>query len=77
MSSWRLGLFPAAPLAGRRFPFYDSVFDLVHAINTLDEGGAPSLGQASRTEALEFFMFDIDRVLRASTDSAKPPGMAL
>ncbi|URD72094.1 hypothetical protein MUK42_37495 [Musa troglodytarum] len=71
------GLFPLLLSPAQRFPFYDSVFDLVHAINTLDEGGAPSLGQASRTEALEFFMFDIDRVLRASTDSAKPPGMAL
>ncbi|XP_065050610.1 probable methyltransferase At1g29790 [Musa acuminata AAA Group] len=59
------GLFPLLLSPAQRFPFYDSVFDLVHAINALDEGGAPSLGQASRTEALEFFMFDIDRVLRA------------
>ncbi|CAD5191247.1 unnamed protein product [Musa acuminata subsp. malaccensis] len=59
------GLFPLLLSPAQRFPFYDSVFDLVHAINALDEGGAPSLGQASRTEVLEFFMFDIDRVLRA------------
>ncbi|URD76959.1 hypothetical protein MUK42_37498 [Musa troglodytarum] len=44
------GLFPLLLSPAQRFPFYDSVFDLVHAINALDE--------ASRTEALEFFMFD-------------------
>ncbi|KAJ8498184.1 hypothetical protein OPV22_008736 [Ensete ventricosum] len=59
------GLFPLLLSPTQRFPFYDSVFDLVHTMNALDEGGAPELGQASRTEALEFLMFDIDRVLRA------------
>ncbi|RRT56587.1 hypothetical protein B296_00038313, partial [Ensete ventricosum] len=59
------GLFPLLLSPTQRFPFYDSVFDLVHTMNALDEGGAPALGQASRTEALEFLMFDIDRVLRA------------
>ncbi|KAJ8498703.1 hypothetical protein OPV22_009255 [Ensete ventricosum] len=59
------GLFPLLLSPAQRFPFYDSVFDLVHANNALDEGGAPSLGQATGVEALEFFMFDIDRVLRA------------
>ncbi|WOK98091.1 hypothetical protein Cni_G06801 [Canna indica] len=59
------GLFPLFLSPTQRFPFYDSVFDLVHTMNALDEGGAPALGQASRTEALEFLMFDIDRVLRA------------
>ncbi|URD73475.1 hypothetical protein MUK42_09098 [Musa troglodytarum] len=49
-------LFPLLLLSAQRFPFTDSVFDLVHAINALDEGGAPSLVQASRTEALEFFI---------------------
>ncbi|KAG6495116.1 probable methyltransferase At1g29790 [Zingiber officinale] len=58
------GLFPLLLSPSQRFPFIDSVFDLVHTMNALDEGGAPALGQASRTEALEFLMFDIDRVLR-------------
>ncbi|KAG6538558.1 probable methyltransferase At1g29790 [Zingiber officinale] len=58
------GLFPLFLSPAQRFPFYDSVFDLVHTMNAFDEGGAPALGQASRTEALEFLMFDIDRVLR-------------
>ena len=49
-----------------RFPFYDGVFDLVHVGATaLAEGGSPTLGQAGTEEALEFFMFDVDRVLRA------------
>lgn len=58
------GLFPLLLSPSQRFPFFDSVFDLVHTMNALDEGGAPALGQASRTDALEFLMFDIDRVLR-------------
>ncbi|KAJ6826333.1 uncharacterized protein M6B38_372965 [Iris pallida] len=37
----------------RRFPFYDNVFDLVRMVKGLDGG-----------DAMEFFMFDIDRVLR-------------
>lgn len=59
------GLFPLFLSSAQRFPFYDAVFDLVHTMNAFDEGGAPALGQASSTEALEFLMFDIDRVLRA------------
>ncbi|KAK6115250.1 hypothetical protein DH2020_007519 [Rehmannia glutinosa] len=51
------GLFPLYISLDHRFPFYDNVFDLVHAANGLDVGGRP--------EKLEFLMFDIDRVLRA------------
>ncbi|KAJ1257875.1 hypothetical protein BS78_10G029600 [Paspalum vaginatum] len=59
------GLFPLLLSPAHRFPFYDGVFDLVHFGTTaLDEGGAPALGQAGTDEALEFFMFDVDRVLR-------------
>ncbi|MQL76212.1 hypothetical protein Taro_008595 [Colocasia esculenta] len=54
------GLFPLFLTAGQRFPFYDSVFDLVHTVNGMDEG---SVG-VTRPEKMEFFMFDIDRVLR-------------
>ncbi|RHN41600.1 putative S-adenosyl-L-methionine-dependent methyltransferase [Medicago truncatula] len=42
------GLFPLYLSLDHRFPFYDNVFDLIHA-----------------SSALEFLMFDIDRVLRA------------
>lgn len=51
------GLFPLFMSLDHRFPFYDNVFDLVHAGGALDVGGKP--------EKLEFLMFDIDRVLRA------------
>lgn len=51
------GLFPLYLSLDHRFPFYDHVFDLVHIGNGLDMGPQP--------EKLEFFMFDIDRVLRA------------
>ncbi|XP_073064006.1 probable methyltransferase At1g29790 [Primulina eburnea] len=51
------GLFPLYLSLDSRFPFYDNVFDLVHAANGLDIGGKP--------EKLEFLMFDTDRVLRA------------
>lgn len=51
------GLFPLFLSLDHRFPFYDNVFDLVHAGSALDVGGKP--------EKLEFLMFDIDRVLRA------------
>ncbi|KAI3464863.1 hypothetical protein Pfo_021526 [Paulownia fortunei] len=51
------GLFPLYFSLDHRFPFYDNVFDLVHAANELDVGGRP--------EKLEFLLFDIDRVLRA------------
>nr|CAB3466912.1 unnamed protein product [Digitaria exilis] len=60
------GLFPLLLSPAHRFPFYDGVFDLVHVGTTaMDEGGASALGQAGTEEALEFFMFDVDRVLRA------------
>ncbi|XP_062227978.1 probable methyltransferase At1g29790 [Phragmites australis] len=60
------GLFPLLLSPAHRFPFYDGVFDLVHVGTTaLDEGGAPALGLAGTEEALGFFMFDVDRVLRA------------
>ncbi|XP_004499234.1 probable methyltransferase At1g29790 [Cicer arietinum] len=51
------GLFPIYLSLDHRFPFYDNVFDLIHASSALDVGGKP--------EKLEFLMFDIDRVLRA------------
>ncbi|CAI0382785.1 unnamed protein product [Linum tenue] len=50
------GLFPLYLSLDHRFPFYDNVFDLVHASSGLDVG--------SKVEKLEFLMFDIDRVLR-------------
>ncbi|XP_057502340.1 probable methyltransferase At1g29790 [Actinidia eriantha] len=52
------GLFPLYLSLDHRFPFYDNVFDLVRASSGLDVGGRP--------EKLEFLMFDIDRILRAS-----------
>ncbi|XP_031270172.1 uncharacterized protein LOC116128573 [Pistacia vera] len=51
------GLFPLYLSLDHRFPFYDNVFDLVHASSGLDVGGKP--------EKLEFLMFDLDRILRA------------
>ncbi|KAJ4702086.1 S-adenosyl-L-methionine-dependent methyltransferases superfamily protein [Melia azedarach] len=51
------GLFPLYLSLDHRFPFYDNVFDLVHASSGLDVGG--------KLEKLEFLMFDMDRVLRA------------
>ncbi|XVE94592.1 hypothetical protein REPUB_Repub02eG0021800 [Reevesia pubescens] len=51
------GLFPLFLSLDHRFPFYDNVFDLVHATSGLDVGGKP--------EKLEFLMFDLDRILRA------------
>lgn len=51
------GLFPLYLSLDHRFPFYDNVFDLIHASSSLDVGG--------KLEKLEFLMFDIDRVLRA------------
>lgn len=51
------GLFPLYLSLDHRFPFYDNVFDLVHAASGLDVGGRP--------EKLDFLMFDIDRILRA------------
>lgn len=52
------GLFPLYLSLDHRFPFYDNVFDLIHASSSLDVGGG-------KAERLEFLMFDIDRVLRA------------
>ncbi|PIA57247.1 hypothetical protein AQUCO_00600170v1 [Aquilegia coerulea] len=51
------GIFPMFFSLDQRFPFYDNVFDLVHAVNQLGDGG--------RQEKMEFLMFDVDRVLRA------------
>lgn len=51
------GLFPVYLSLDHRFPFYDNVFDIVHAASGLDVGGRP--------EKLEFLMFDVDRILRA------------
>ncbi|KAJ4839720.1 hypothetical protein Tsubulata_041013 [Turnera subulata] len=51
------GLFPLYLSLDHRFPFYDNVFDLVHASSGLDVGDKP--------EKFEFLMFDIDRILRA------------
>lgn len=54
------GLFPLSVSSNQRFPFYDGVFDLVHI-------GTSALGDGSNIvgDMLEFFMFDVDRVLRA------------
>ncbi|CAN0872171.1 Probable methyltransferase At1g29790 [Linum grandiflorum] len=52
------GLFPLYLSLDHRFPFYDNVFDLIHASSGLDVVG-------SKPEKLEFLMFDIDRILRA------------
>ncbi|CAK7346242.1 unnamed protein product [Dovyalis caffra] len=51
------GLFPLYLSLDHRFPFYDNVFDIIHASSGLDGGEKP--------EKLEFLMFDIDRILRA------------
>lgn len=58
------GVFPLTMSSAVRFPFYDGVFDLVHTTKGLDEGGAEGMG-LGRAEAMEFLMFDVDRVLRA------------
>lgn len=50
------GLFPLFLSLDHTFPFYDNVFDLVHAASGLDVGGKP--------DKFEFLMFDIDRILR-------------
>ncbi|XP_010557488.1 PREDICTED: uncharacterized protein LOC104826476 [Tarenaya hassleriana] len=50
------GLFPLFLSLDHRFPFYDNVFDLIHASSGLDVGGKP--------EKLEFLMFDLDRILK-------------
>ncbi|KAL4366998.1 hypothetical protein GQ457_05G024760 [Hibiscus cannabinus] len=52
------GLFPLFLSLDHRFPFYDNVFDLVHATSGLDVGGRP--------EKLNFLMFDVDCILMAS-----------
>ncbi|RHN68401.1 hypothetical protein MtrunA17_Chr3g0113501 [Medicago truncatula] len=50
------GLFPLFLSLDHRFPFYDNVFDLVRATNTLDD----DVGK--KQEKLEFLMFDVDRI---------------
>ncbi|KAL6982709.1 hypothetical protein U1Q18_016097 [Sarracenia purpurea var. burkii] len=50
------GVFPLYMSLEHRFPFFDNVFDMIHAGSGLNVGGRP--------EKLEFLMFDIDRVLR-------------
>lgn len=57
------GLFPLFLTPAQRFPFSDSVFDLVHTANALDAGAAAAAGSPP-PEKLEFFMFDVDRVVR-------------
>ncbi|MED6122824.1 hypothetical protein PIB30_043502 [Stylosanthes scabra] len=54
------GLFPLYLSLDHRFPFYDNVFDLIHASSAIDV-----VGVGGKVEKLEFLMFDIDRVLRA------------
>ncbi|XLU21481.1 hypothetical protein S245_057547, partial [Arachis hypogaea] len=54
------GLFPLYLSLDHRFPFYDNVFDLIHASSAIDV-----VGVGGKIEKLEFLMFDIDRVLRA------------
>ncbi|CAN0906395.1 Probable methyltransferase At1g29790 [Linum grandiflorum] len=53
------GLFPLYLSLDHRFPFYDNVFDLVHA------SSAAAFDFGTKPEKLEFLMFDIDRILRA------------
>lgn len=60
------GLFPIQITPSQNFPFYDGIFDLVHISSALDEGGAPAMGMVHRPEALEFLMFDIDRIIRTN-----------
>ncbi|CAA7399633.1 unnamed protein product [Spirodela intermedia] len=55
------GLFPLFLTPGQRFPFSDSVFDLVHTGNALDGASA---AVSPSPEKMEFFMFDVDRVVR-------------
>lgn len=55
------GLFPLEITPEQRFPFYNSVFDLVHTSN-LSTGKEEE--EEIQPERLEFFMFDIDRILR-------------
>lgn len=42
----------------QRFPFYNNVFDLVHASNGLDSASG------DKPEKLELLMFDLYRILR-------------
>ncbi|KAJ0966951.1 hypothetical protein J5N97_023868 [Dioscorea zingiberensis] len=54
------GVFPLLMNPAGRFPFHDSVFDLVHTTKGLDEGAV----DRTKSEGMEFLMFDIDRVLK-------------
>ncbi|KAJ3672674.1 hypothetical protein LUZ60_007395 [Juncus effusus] len=60
------GLFPLQISASQHFPFFDGIFDIVHISSALNEGGAPAMGLAHTSEALEFLMFDLDRILRVN-----------
>jgi len=56
------GLFPLEMTPEQRFPFHESIFDLIHTVNGLnDDLSDDGLG---RPEKLEFLMFDLDRILR-------------
>ncbi|KVI07805.1 uncharacterized protein LOC112525328 [Cynara cardunculus var. scolymus] len=53
------GLFPLYLSSDHRFPFYENVFDIVHA------GDGFGIGDdALEKSKLEFLMFDVDRILR-------------
>ncbi|XP_010441242.1 PREDICTED: uncharacterized protein LOC104724452 isoform X2 [Camelina sativa] len=52
------GIFPLFMSLDQRLPFYDNVFDLIHASSGLDLAGG------SKPEKLEFLMFDLDRILK-------------
>lgn len=52
------GLFPLFLSLDHRFPFYDNVFDLVRG------GGSELDDVEGKAEKFEFFMFDVDRILR-------------
>ncbi|KAL9281882.1 putative S-adenosyl-L-methionine-dependent methyltransferase [Arabidopsis thaliana] len=52
------GIFPLFMSFDQRLPFYDNVFDLIHASNGLD------LAVSNKPEKLEFLMFDLDRILK-------------
>ncbi|KMZ61807.1 S-adenosyl-L-methionine-dependent methyltransferases superfamilyprotein [Zostera marina] len=55
------GLFPLEITPEQRFPFYNSVFDLVHTTNLFT---GEEEKDEFHPERLEFLMFDIDRILR-------------
>ena len=52
------GIFPLLLSPWQRFPFHDSVFDIIHTMRGVEGEGE------TRPEKMEFFLFDVDRILR-------------